>query len=264
MRASVTRGCARDGRREATIGMTIAAATRCVATRVSFVAMSVERTRSGTTESAVSASVTLTKVAWGWLALRRRTAASATPMAVKNSVSWPKPSAGICSPGAVSSETPAAWAPAAMAVVAAAARTPAVSPARRSEGRREVEGSDWTVSTVVAAEVIVAVIEGSSGLGARSLRPSPPPRTGPREIDRRSRRTFNLRGCTAHKPRLRRRIPSRGLRLVRTPCTRPENRTRAPTAPSPSPADSSVTVPRVERLGFRVFDEEGAEAWPFS
>ena len=64
--------------------MTIAAATRCVSTSVSFVATSVDRTRSGTTDSAVSASVTLTKAARGWLARRRRTAASATPIAVKN------------------------------------------------------------------------------------------------------------------------------------------------------------------------------------
>ena len=207
--------------------------------------MSVERTRSGTTESAVSASVTLTKVARGGLALRRRTAASATPMAVNNSVSWPKPSAGICSPGAVSSETPAAWAPAAMAVVAAAARTPAVSPARHSEGRREVEGSDWTVSTVVTAEVIVAVIGGSSGLGARSLRPSPPPRNGTPRNRPPSPQTFHSRAYErqASTPET---DPEPRLASGTYPLHSTGNRTRAaPTAPSPSPADSSVTVPRV-------------------
>ena len=42
--------------------MTIAAATRCVAMSVSFVATSAESTRSGTSDSAVSTTVTLTKV----------------------------------------------------------------------------------------------------------------------------------------------------------------------------------------------------------
>ena len=47
-------------------GMTIAAATRWVAMSVAFVATSAESMRSGTTDSAVSTTVTLTNVDWGF------------------------------------------------------------------------------------------------------------------------------------------------------------------------------------------------------
>src|SRR3954467_509633 len=72
-----------------------------------------------------------------------------TPTAVKTSVSSAKLKMGIALPGAVSNETPSAFATAAMTVVAAAATRPPVAPIFHSDGR-----AGW-VSVVTADSLAV-------------------------------------------------------------------------------------------------------------
>src|SRR5690606_29385906 len=98
---------------------------------------------SGTSETTVSAAVVRTKVRRGRRAVRARIAARPTPIIEKMKVNWVKPRSGISWPASSASETPAAEATAASAVVARDAAAAAATPCFQTAGR-VVATAVWT------------------------------------------------------------------------------------------------------------------------
>ena len=110
------------------VGTTIAAATVCSVMRVAAEAASNPTSRSGTKDSAVSATAVRTNVDRGRRALRAMTAAMPTPTREKISVSCVNATSGMLVPVLSANETPTADANAARAVVVTEAMTAAVRP----------------------------------------------------------------------------------------------------------------------------------------
>src|SRR5207342_3781549 len=141
------------GRRRARTGTMMAAAVRWIDTRTIRLAAPNDITKSGTTDSAVRATVMRTNVDRGWAA-RRHCLAMRSPSMAPSSVIWAKPGSGIASPS-ISNDTPAAWAMAAIAVVTAAA-TPPLASAGRHSGR--VPSTVVLVVTGVVVSVVVSAV----------------------------------------------------------------------------------------------------------
>ncbi len=162
-------------RRDARAGTTIAAATKCrVISVAADPASNHPNATSGTTDSAVSATVVRTKVARGRRALRARTAAMPTPMSEKTNVSCANPASGMVVPAGSVNETPAADATAARTVVVTEAATAATTPCLQTD-RRPVVVAPEVASAGVAAMWVVGCGRGGHCVtpccGGRPVRP---------------------------------------------------------------------------------------------
>src|SRR5205809_3703235 len=127
--------------RPARVGTTIAAATVCSVIRVAAEPASKPNVRSGTKDSAVSATAVRTNVGRGRGTVRAMTAAMPTPTSEKTSVSCANPAIGMLAPVLSANETPAADATAARTVVATEATTAAATPCFQT-------GCRWAVGVV--------------------------------------------------------------------------------------------------------------------